>query len=173
MSKKDIDKRYVIVTGGELRNKGAQAMTFIVVDEIAKRYPDKTVVLISSYDYIRSEEVKKNYKFLILPLLKKANRSILYTRSMSYILSRIFKKSMLRKYYDVFTNAALWLDISGYALGESWGAYDARQYMTRVILPEIVYTVISIIVLYKPLQLLDKVFDSRKRKVKDIDETIL
>ena len=45
--------------------------------------------------------------------------------------------------------------------------------MTRVILPEIVYTVIAMLVLYKPLQLLNKVFDSRKRKVKDIDETIL
>ena len=46
-------------------------------------------------------------------------------------------------------------------------------FMTRVILPEIVYTVIAMLVLYKPLQLLNKVFDSRKRKVKDIDETIL
>ncbi len=46
-------------------------------------------------------------------------------------------------------------------------------FMTRVILPEMVYTVIVMLILYKPLQLLNKLYDSRKRKVKDIDETIL
>ena len=46
-------------------------------------------------------------------------------------------------------------------------------FMSRIILPEIIYTVIVMLILYKPLQLLNKVLDSRKRKVKDIDETIL
>ena len=33
-------KKYILVTGGELRNKGAQAMTFITVDQIAKKFPE-------------------------------------------------------------------------------------------------------------------------------------
>lgn len=33
-------KKYILVTGGELRNKGAQAMTFITVDQIAKKFSE-------------------------------------------------------------------------------------------------------------------------------------
>ena len=31
--------RNIIITGGGLENKGAQAMTFITVNELAKRFP--------------------------------------------------------------------------------------------------------------------------------------
>ncbi len=30
-------KKYIVITGGQLYNKGAQAMTFITVDEMAKQ----------------------------------------------------------------------------------------------------------------------------------------
>ena len=60
-------KKYILVTGGELFNKGAQAMTFITVDQIAKSFPNYTVVLFSGQDANRPEEEKKNYKFEIMP----------------------------------------------------------------------------------------------------------
>ena len=45
---------YILITGGNLINKGAQAMTFIAVDEIKRRFPDREVVVISDVDAARS-----------------------------------------------------------------------------------------------------------------------
>ena len=39
--------RNIIITGGELFNKGAQAMTFVTVNELKKRFPDHQIYLLS------------------------------------------------------------------------------------------------------------------------------
>ena len=70
--------KYVLVTGGELKNKGAQAMTFITVDEIKKRYPDKEVILLSDIDYKRPDEIKENYRFTIRPFPKKHKKEHIF-----------------------------------------------------------------------------------------------
>ena len=54
-------KKYIAVTGGQLFNKGAQAMTFITADEVAKRFPDLETVVISNMDARRSVEEKEIY----------------------------------------------------------------------------------------------------------------
>ena len=46
----------IIITGGELFNKGAQAMTFIAVDEMKKRFPDHQILVLSEMDLQRSKE---------------------------------------------------------------------------------------------------------------------
>ena len=43
-------------------------MTFITIDQLKKRYPEKEIILISNQDYRRAEEEKKQYSFRILPL---------------------------------------------------------------------------------------------------------
>ena len=58
-------EKYILVTGGELYNKGAQAMTFITADEIAKRWPNCKMVLLSPRDVKRPESEKSKYKFEI------------------------------------------------------------------------------------------------------------
>ena len=55
---------YILITGGNLINKGAQAMTFIAVDEIKRRFPDREVVVISDVDAARSDEELSRYRFL-------------------------------------------------------------------------------------------------------------
>ena len=40
----------IIITGGELFNKGAQAMTFITVDEMKKRFTDHNIYVLSEMD---------------------------------------------------------------------------------------------------------------------------
>ena len=44
-------------------------------------------------------------------------------------------------------------------------------FVARIILPEMVYTVLLVLALYKPVQILNRHLDSKKRKVKDSDET--
>ena len=46
-------------------------------------------------------------------------------------------------------------------------------YITRIILPEVVYTVIIMIALYKPIQLLNRLLDSKKvKKAKELGERV-
>lgn len=42
--------KYALITGGELRNKGAQAMSFIMMAEIKRRFPELEPVLVSGAD---------------------------------------------------------------------------------------------------------------------------
>ena len=53
----------IIITGGELFNKGAQAMTFVAVDELRKRFPEHEVCLLSEMDLERPEEERRKYAF--------------------------------------------------------------------------------------------------------------
>ncbi len=49
----------------------------------------------------------------------------------------------------------------------------APFFTARIIIPEIIYTTVIAMAVYKPLCILNRHLDSRKRKVKDLDETIL
>ena len=55
--------RYILITGGELFNKGAQAMTFITVDKMKEMFPDHEIIVFSHRDANRSETEKENYRF--------------------------------------------------------------------------------------------------------------
>lgn len=49
----------------------------------------------------------------------------------------------------------------------------APFYITRIILPEVVYTVLIMIALYKPVQLLNRLVESRKvKKAKELGERV-
>ena len=37
---------YCIITGGNVVNKGAQSMTFIVLTELKKRYPKDEIIVV-------------------------------------------------------------------------------------------------------------------------------
>jgi colanic acid/amylovoran biosynthesis protein len=129
-------KKYVIVTGGQLFNKGAQAMTFIVVNEIAKRYPQYKVVVVSANDSKRSDEEKDNYKFdIIAPAKVSVMENILFSQTLSRnIYLKITRNPDLNSYCDYLENAAALIDISGYALGSNWGNSSAISYFNIIAL---------------------------------------
>lgn len=121
-------QKYIIVTGGELRNKGAQAMTFITVDQISKKFPECKVVLISSQDYKRSENEKNNLKFDIIPSMK-----VLINIIVASPFQKVLKKNCIyKKYIDILKNTEALIDISGYALGSNWGANYSIGIIFRV-----------------------------------------
>lgn len=47
-AKGENDMEYIIIVGGQLHNKGAQAMAYTVVDAMKKKFPEKEVVLFAS-----------------------------------------------------------------------------------------------------------------------------
>lgn len=113
--------RYIIVTGGELRNKGAQAMTFVTVNEMAKRYPDHQVILLSQGDSKRSEEEKANYRFRIVKPMS-GKEFLILSNPVACALYRTFaRKKKFERFYEIFSHADAILDISGFALSADWG----------------------------------------------------
>jgi colanic acid/amylovoran biosynthesis protein len=121
----------IILLGGQLFNKGAQAMVFAVVDEIKSRCPDAQIFLLSTADFQRSEEEKGNYKFSILPFPAKIKVGL------PAAISRLFVKThQYDKYVEdvkrVIEVADAFVDVSGYALGSQWGFIGSLGYLLNI-----------------------------------------
>ncbi len=123
----------IIIIGGELLNKGAQAMIITVVDQIKTRFPDKNVYLFSAGDFERGDKEKSRYRFNILPwdLITKV-------RLLGFV-NRVFIGNSNHGHLEndlraVITNAACFIDISGYSLSSQWGALASIDYLVNIII---------------------------------------
>lgn len=124
-------KKYIVITGGQLYNKGAQAMTFITADEMAKRYPDREVVLLSNMDYRRSKEEREKYKFRIQKYPGALQLLLLKNRLTAFIISKV-GAAETKAYEALMKETAAVIDVSGYALGSNWDYKKNIFYLTRI-----------------------------------------
>jgi len=131
-------RKYLLITGGELFNKGAQSMTFTAVDELKSRFPNKEVILLSNLDYRRQEEYKNKFSFKILPL----NMGLMF-ELMGGIKKLVWelKTTELNKHeykplvpilINIMNNAEIMIDISGYALSSQRGIGTSVEYLLRI-----------------------------------------
>ncbi|MBK6087610.1 polysaccharide pyruvyl transferase family protein [Ruminococcus difficilis] len=123
--------RNIIITGGELFNKGAQAMVFITVDELKKRYPDHKIYLLSELDLRRPKEERDIYTFDFTGWYP-----VKYARAQSnYFLRQMCKLRNTREYneaYELYSNCDLMVDISGFALGSNWSYETCTLYLDHL-----------------------------------------
>ncbi len=128
----------VLIIGGNLFNKGAQAMTFISVSELRKREPGAKIVLLSTKDYLKNEEEKKKYNFEILPF---TFRDLLYELGGFYWLfssliglkkKRNDDESIRYRIHKAIRNADIMIDISGFALSSQWGIVGCITYLYMI-----------------------------------------
>lgn len=124
-------KKYIVVTGGQLFNKGAQAMVFITVNEIAKRYPDREIVILSYMDSRRGKEEREKYQFQIRNY-PRPFWLFLSQMKAGRIFADILGRKDVRNFTELIRNAEAVVDISGYALGSNWGYKVTFFYLTRV-----------------------------------------
>lgn len=123
--------RNVIITGGELFNKGAQAMTFIAVDEIHKRFPDHQIYLLSEMDLERPLIQRQQYAFDFMGW-----NPIKFARCQNNLALRIICK--LRSTHElasaeaIYKNCDAMIDISGYALGSNWDLQNNTRYLDHL-----------------------------------------
>lgn len=111
--------RNIIITGGGMGNKGAEAMTFITVSELKKRFPEHNIILYSEMDFQRSEQEKNNYSFQFMgwypiKFAKAQKNPVLRTACI------MRNKKELLEVEQIYKNADMLIDISGYALGSNW-----------------------------------------------------
>lgn len=123
--------RNIIITGGELFNKGAQAMTFVAVHEIKKRFPNHEVYLLSEMDLARSEQEKQQYAFNFMGWYP-----IKFARCQHNFLLRLLCKlrngKELAEAEAIYKNCDAMIDISGYALGANWSDSNNNRYLDHL-----------------------------------------
>lgn len=128
-------ERCIIITGGETYNKGAQAMTFVTVDNIKKMFPEKKIVLLSSRDYNRKEDDEKIYNFEVLPTGLGYNMYFLggLYKLFSLISGKVkCTKDVLNNILTKYRNADAIIDISGFALSSQWGIKSNLNFLFNI-----------------------------------------
>lgn len=127
-------ERYVVITGGQLYNKGAQAMTYITVDEIKKRFPDLGVILFSSKDANRKDINLNNFNFQIraYPKQTKIERILFLFKPFRKIYYSVCGNNKFKEYVEIVKNAEAVIDISGYALGSDWGVSGSLSFCQKM-----------------------------------------
>jgi len=123
----------IIIVGGNLLNKGAQAMTFTTVDEMKKRFPNKNIYLLSTEDFKRGENEKNIYSFNILPWDLVTKLRLLGFGNGLFVKNNNYRhlESKLRR---VIADADFFIDISGYALSSQWGVYGSIGYLLNIMI---------------------------------------
>lgn len=121
----------IIITGGELLNKGAQAMTFIAVNEVKKRFPNHEIYVLSEMDMCRSEEEKRKYAFKFMGWYP-----IKFAKCQSNPLLRLIcivrNGRELREAEAIYKNTDMMIDISGYALGSNWSKHNCNYFLDHL-----------------------------------------
>ena len=123
--------RNIIITGGELFNKGAQAMTFITVHELRKRFPGHAVYLLSEMDLARPKAERDLYAFGFTgwyPVkFARAQRNPLLR-----LACRLLSRDELSEVENLYRNCDAMIDISGYALGSNWDARCNNRFLDHL-----------------------------------------
>ncbi len=121
-------ERHICIVGGNFFNKGAEAMTFAVIDQLKKQYPSHKFALIDFFPLINNDE-KKKYNFQIfnfsLPklLLFAHSKGIFF--SAKYFAKNLIKKTIgivpdneatFKEIHSLLDRCDAIFDISGYGL---------------------------------------------------------
>lgn len=128
----------IIITGGQLYNKGAEAMVYLAVDQLKKKYPDANMIVLSSADYKRTEEEKAKFNFEILPRvpqiyfpLPKVLKNAPGLKNQARSLVRFNVKEAI-KFRKILKNTLLMVDISGYALSSQFKTGHSLNYLSAI-----------------------------------------
>ncbi len=123
----------ILIFGGELFNKGAQAMTFTAIDQLKKKFPNKEIYLFSSLDFERDEKEKKIFNFQILPWNWETKFRILADLNKTLVKNSDYG-ILEKKIVSILKNSKLIIDISGYALSSQWGNFSWLNYLVNIII---------------------------------------
>lgn len=113
----------VVITGGDLKNKGAQAMTFITVDEIRQRFPKEKIYLASGTGTEEDKLKAKPFRFEIIDAAICDLKGLACVNPfMRLLLKMRYGNEVYREEYRKFWQETdMLIDISGYSIGTDWG----------------------------------------------------
>jgi colanic acid/amylovoran biosynthesis protein len=136
-NKKERPKRHpsgnIIIVGGQLFNKGSQAMTFTAVDQLAKRFPQSRIYLFSGFDFSRPARERDAYAFTILPWTPMIRLSVFSNLFMPFAGRH---RKMANRLRGIVRKARFFVDISGYALSSQWGVVHSFYFLLNIMVAE-------------------------------------
>lgn len=115
----------IIITGGELFNKGAQSMTFNVINRLKKIYPDKEIFLMSR-DFYRSDDEKKIYNFNFIPTSTKAYVNLINGVNIFNNTKTSFETNKIKEILD---NSCINVDLSGFRFSSQMGEMGSLTFL--------------------------------------------
>ena len=118
----------IIIAGGGLVNKGAQAMTLISICELKKKFPDHRICLLTwdASPAAQKKHAMYELELLEVPPLKFSQAARNPVKKALYTLR--YRKSFTRV-DKIYRNTDLLIDVSGYALGSNWSAKVCNDYL--------------------------------------------
>lgn len=144
--------KYAVVLGGELRNRGAQAMSFLTISNIRKLLPGIEPVLVSPvdakqplYSRVRGRRTRDdltNLSFKVIwgglnllplngcPNFREKTRD---ERFREFVMQCVFSRQ-LEEGKTVLEDAALCIDVSGFQFGAQWGYGRCSNYLREIAL---------------------------------------
>lgn len=131
-------KKFIII-GGNFQNTGAQAMTFVTVDALKKKYPDCDVIMFTSLRDIKKDN--SNYTFRVVHIgssaYDQANSSKKFLKIFFTGVAKILlKKGNHFKEYKILNqslkNCDGVFDISGYALTSQFSNQYTLGRLSRI-----------------------------------------
>ena len=124
--------RNIIIVGGELFNKGAQAMTFTVVDQMKRKFPNRSIYVFSQLDFDRKEEEKSIYTFNIFPWYLGIKIRLLDYLGIFHREDNNFTH-IENHMKEIIKNAKFFIDISGYGLTSQLDFLSSVNYLLNII----------------------------------------
>lgn len=123
--------RNIIIAGGGLVNKGAQAMTLISICELKNKFPDHRILLLA---WNTSPEERKRHaiydlELLAVPPLKFSDAAHNPLKKAMYALR--YGKTFT-EVDEIYRNTDLLIDVSGYALGSNWPEKVCNDYLDNI-----------------------------------------
>ena len=126
-------KKYILITGGNFQNKGAQSMVFSTMGYISSKYPDADMVLLSTHDYLNQKGEKNPYRFTVLPwgLKTQLNQYLFF----HWLLVLFDKQKNIFKYMrkELLKNTTMVFDISGFSLTSQFKFYHNIKYLLNLV----------------------------------------
>ncbi len=117
----------VLISGGGLKNKGAQAMLFIAVDEVKKRLPNHKIWVLSNSDYFK-RRCSLDLDFEIIPDIFRYKFGYgLYAKR-----EKISRKEIIRA-NKILKSASVLVDVSGYALSSDFRIINQLFYLSKIL----------------------------------------
>lgn len=128
-------KNNILIMGGELCNKGAQAMLFTVVSEMRKRFSDEyKIYVFSNEDFRKEPKGKYQFEFISMSYIEEwmlaESEFRIGAKVLSLFKGKYDKRNMIFL-RNVLMNAFLCIDISGFALSSQWGYKHSAEFLVR------------------------------------------
>lgn len=127
------DGKNIVIVGGGLANKGAEAMTFTAVDQMKQRFPWKECYVFLTDECSINHKERNLYAFNLLPATFQSKFEILFPANRLFVRENRYGE-FNEKILECIRESIFMIDISGYALSSEFHHEISIDFLLNIIL---------------------------------------